>query len=184
VSTIIRPAEPAEDDRIADLVVNAYVDGGHIRPGDGYVQVLRATAQRRAHAEVLVATVAEAADAAEIAGTVTVVRGGTEFSEFGDPGDLEIRMLAVDPAFAGRGVGRRLLEIVLDRAREQRASGVSLFTLDSMTAARSLYLRAGFEATPERDHVPVPGVQLRAFRLSLSRADRGAGPASDPRPPR
>ena len=164
MSITIRPAGPADDDRIADLVVRAYIGGGHVGPDDDYVQQLRATADRRQHAEVLVATTS--GDGAKVAGTITAVPGGTAYAELAAEGSLEIRMLAVDPDFAGRGIGRRLLEAVLDRARDLGAKGISLYTLDSMTAARALYLGAGFAAVPERDHVPVPGVQLRAFRLS------------------
>ena len=158
----IRPATPADDVAVADLVVDAYVQGGHLAPDDGYVRVLRRTADRRRQAEVLVAELD-----GHLAGTVTIVVGGTEFSEFGDEHDTEIRMLAVASDHAGRGVGAALLARVLDRSRAHHARGVALYTLDSMVAARTLYQRNGFGRRPDLDHEPVPGVQLRAYRLDL-----------------
>jgi ribosomal protein S18 acetylase RimI-like enzyme len=161
---VIRPATPADDESLADLVVDAYVQGGHLNPDDGYVRVLRRTAERRDQAEVLVAEVD-----GDLVGTVTMVVGGTEFSEFGDERDTEIRMLAVAPAHAGQGVGSALLAAVLERSRTRHARGVALYTLDSMAAARTLYQRNGFGRREDLDHEPVPGVQLRAYRLELGR---------------
>jgi len=159
----IRPATPDDDEPVADLVVDAYVAGGHLGPDDGYVRVLRRTAERRAHADVLVAEFD-----GELLGTVTIVRGGTEYSEFGAEHDTEIRMLAVAPAHAGQGVGAALLAEVLVRSRGLQAHGVALYTLDSMAAARTLYQRNGFHRRPDLDDEPAPGVNLRAYRLDLS----------------
>jgi GNAT superfamily N-acetyltransferase len=163
----LRPATPEDDETLADLVVDAYVAGGHLGPDDRYVHVLRRTAERRSHAEVLVAE----SDGAAV-GTVTIVAGGTAYSEFGDEHDDEIRMLAVAPAHAGQGVGAALLAEVLDRSRARGAHGVALYTLDSMAAARTLYRRNGFHRKPDLDREPVPGVQLRAYRLDLHLHER------------
>jgi ribosomal protein S18 acetylase RimI-like enzyme len=158
----IRAATPDDDQAVADLVVDAYVAGGHLGPDDDYVRVLRRTTERRGQGEVLVAEVDGV-----LAGTVTIVRGGTVYSEFGDEEDTEIRMLAVAPAHAGHGIGAALLAEVLDRSRALDARGVALYTLDSMTAARTLYRRNGFGRRAELDHEPAPGVHLRAYRLDL-----------------
>ncbi len=167
-SVTIRPATAADDDEIARITVDAYVDGGHLPSRDHrYAGELRKTSDRRERAELLVAEVA-----GEIAGTVTFVRGGTEYSEFGNPGDAEIRMLAVDPAHAGRGVGAALVDAVLDRARAIGADGIALYTLDSMHSARRIYQRLGFARLPELDH-EVPGAMLRAYRLDLAGAATG-----------
>jgi ribosomal protein S18 acetylase RimI-like enzyme len=159
----IRPAMPDDDQTLADLVIDAYVTGGHLGPDDQYVSVLRRTAERRSQAEVLVAE-----SDGELVGTVTMVRGGTAYSEFADEHDTEIRMLAVAPTCGGQGVGAALLSEVLDRSRALDAHGVALYTLDSMAAARTLYQRNGFHRRPDLDHEPAPGVQLRAYRLDLS----------------
>ena len=164
MSTVtIRPAEQRDDDEIARITVDAYVAGGHLSgPDHRYAAELRRTAERRQQADVMVAEID-----GRVAGTVTVVRGGTAWAEFADPDDLEIRMLAVDPAHGGHGVGAALVDAVLARAAAVQASGVALFTLDSMHVARGIYQRRGFRRQPERDQ-PVPDAMLRAYRLDLS----------------
>jgi len=64
---------------------------------------------------------------------------------FLDEGD-EIRsigLIAVDPAAQGRGIGRRLIEDALDRARG--AAGVRLVRVSYNTLAMALYASLGFE---------------------------------------
>jgi ribosomal protein S18 acetylase RimI-like enzyme len=177
--TEIRVATAVDDGPVADLVVDAYITGGHLTPDAGYVSVLRDTAQRRTKADVLVAELV-GDGAPQLVGTVTVVRGGTTYSEFGNAADVEIRMLAVSPAHAGRGIGAALLGEAIERGRAAGAAGVALYTLDSMDAARTLYLRNGFQRVAEHDHEPVPGVELRAYRLPLLPEAPGAGRPAQP----
>ncbi|MGH3941595.1 MAG: GNAT family N-acetyltransferase [Pseudonocardiaceae bacterium] len=55
-----------------------------------------------------------------------------------------IRILGVDPALRGRGVGRALTEECLTRARADQAPAVGLHTAEIMTSARALYESIGF----------------------------------------
>ncbi len=55
-----------------------------------------------------------------------------------------INGLAVDPEHQGAGVGRRLIEAAVERAREQGARKVSLRVLGGNHTARRLYERCGF----------------------------------------
>lgn len=57
---------------------------------------------------------------------------------------LELRGLAVDPAAAGRGVGRRLVEAAVAEARERGSRKVSLRVLGPNEVARRLYAACGF----------------------------------------
>jgi len=59
-------------------------------------------------------------------------------------GELRIAALAVDAAARGRGVGSRLLEAVIDKARRERCRAVRLEVVDTNTGARRLYERLGF----------------------------------------
>jgi ribosomal protein S18 acetylase RimI-like enzyme len=52
--------------------------------------------------------------------------------------------LYVVPARRGRGVGRALLDAVLELARERGAAGVELVTGENDAAARALYESVGF----------------------------------------
>lgn len=84
----------------------------------------------------------------------------------------QIRMLVVRPDGRGFGLGRRLVDTCLDFARANGYQRMRLWTTDVLTAARRLYVDAGFELvdeqpqrrfgvdlvgmTYERDLIPVP----------------------------
>lgn len=57
---------------------------------------------------------------------------------------ISVNGLAVDPDAQGGGIGRRLVEAVLDLARERGLAKVSLRVLGHNTGARRLYERCGF----------------------------------------
>jgi ribosomal protein S18 acetylase RimI-like enzyme len=54
-------------------------------------------------------------------------------------GEASIRMLAVDPAAQGRGVGSALVAACLDRARADGRRAVFLHSLPVMTGAQRIY---------------------------------------------
>jgi ribosomal protein S18 acetylase RimI-like enzyme len=58
---------------------------------------------------------------------------------------LEIRGLAVDPARQGEGIGTRLLDAAVTRAREEGRRRLLLRVLSTNSPARRLYERHGFE---------------------------------------
>ena len=158
----IRPAVPAEFPVVADLCVAAYAPflGGDHR----YLDALLDVPGRAAEAKVLVA--ADRGDG-NVLGTVTFVPDGGPLGEIAGPSEAEFRMLAVDPAAQGRGLGGRLLERVLDDSRRHGKDGIVCSSLPQMRAAHAVYRRLGFHRAPERDWSPVEGVDLLAFARSL-----------------
>ncbi|WP_329387474.1 bifunctional helix-turn-helix transcriptional regulator/GNAT family N-acetyltransferase [Streptomyces sp. NBC_01716] len=68
------------------------------------------------------------------------------------PGTARLRLLLVEPEARGHGLGERLIGAVVDFAREAGYREVVLWTNDNLTAARKLYVRAGFTLVAEEPH--------------------------------
>lgn len=117
---------------------------------------------RAAAAQVLVAEVDGV-----VVGCVTLVLGDSPWREVAEDDEGEFRMLAVDPAAQGRGVGAALVRACGDAARDAGRSRLVCSSADAMTAAHALYARLGFSRAAERDWQPAPGFTLRVFELAL-----------------
>lgn len=68
------------------------------------------------------------------------------------PGTARLRLLLVDPAGRGHGIGALLVDTVIAFARSAGYRELVLWTNDVLSAARSLYQRAGFTLVAEREH--------------------------------
>ena len=133
-----------------------------------YAEALRDVASRVRSAQVLVAVDGDGA----VLGSVTNVREGGPYGEIATAAEAEFRMLAVDPAAQGRGVGTLLVQACVDDARRRGRERLVLSSGTWMTAAHRIYTRLGFVRAPERDWTPVPGVDLTAYVLDLIRPAR------------
>ena len=67
-----------------------------------------------------------------------------------------MRILAVHPDYRGQGLGRRLVQECLNRARSLKIPKIYLYTGTFMEAARRLYEHFGFQRIPEFDKEPGP----------------------------
>jgi ribosomal protein S18 acetylase RimI-like enzyme len=142
----IRRVLPAEYERVGDLTVAAYAALPVDHLWDGYDDEIRAVAERLERAEVFVAVVD-----GKVVGAVTYVSDReSEWLEWSEPGEAQIRLLAVDDAVRGRGIGEALVDFCIERAREQGMT-ILLHTTQHMPAAQRLYARMGFMRRPERD---------------------------------
>jgi ribosomal protein S18 acetylase RimI-like enzyme len=157
----IRRATPADYPRVADITAAAYA-AYTSGPDDPYLDRLRDSAGRDRDAELWVAHMDGV-----VAGSVTLVPSGSPWRELAGPGEAEFRMLAVDPAAQGSGVGGALVALVVQRALADGDRAIVLSSLVAMTTAHRVYRRHGFRRTPDRDWSPVPGVELIAFRRDL-----------------
>ena len=83
----------------------------------------------------------------EVAGSVFVLPAAGEAA-----GTAQLRMLYVEPAFRGRGVGKRLVDQAIRFSREAGYRRIILWTQDCLASARAIYQRAGFELEREEPH--------------------------------
>lgn len=81
-------------------------------------------------------------------------------------GTCEMKRLFVRPSFRGRGLGRLLVDRILDEARVIGYQRMRLDTLAHMTEAVTLYKSIGFQVIPAYYHNPLPDVVY--FELDLS----------------
>ena len=63
----------------------------------------------------------------------------------------ELARVGVRPEYAGKGIGARLLNLVIDTAKSKGFDGVRLMVSPGNAAAVALYRRAGFKTVGEAD---------------------------------
>lgn len=81
------------------------------------------------------------------------------------PNACEMKRLYVRPAFRGKGIGRVLVEAILDQARLAGYSSLLLDTLSDMETARALYADLGFSEIPPYYHNPLAGFHYLRVKL-------------------
>jgi len=90
-------------------------------------------------------------DGDRVVGTVRILPAG----HTGDPEAWQLRSMAVDPEYQGQGIGRRLLEAVVEEARRR---GVGLLWANARTSALGFYTKAGWQAHGEEFLHPASGL--------------------------
>ena len=161
---LVRPVRPEDYRTVGDVTVAAYSTIEGFSPGPRYEAELRDVAARVESAEVLVA----AADDGRILGAVTFVPGPGPLAEFEGDDESGMRMLAVDPAAQGRGVGRLLAQACVERARKAGRARLVLHTTGAMAGAHRLYRSLGFTRTPGLDIRTARGLVLEAYVFELA----------------
>jgi len=142
----VRVADPSEYARVGTLTIEAY----RALPVDhlwgGYDAHILDTASRAKDADVLVAVIDDL-----VIGSVTYVGDpASPWQEWTEPGEVQFRLLAVDPGARGSGAGAALVRACLARAEKAQRTIVIHTTL-WMDVARGMYERLGFVRRPDRD---------------------------------
>jgi predicted N-acetyltransferase YhbS len=162
----IRDARPEDRAAARTLTLTAYGRYAEIMAPEawaGLEQAVRAALTAEGPFEQFVAEQAGA-----IVGSVFLFPAG------GDPAKAggrmiwpELRLLAVDSAARGQGIGRALIAACIERARANGAPALGLYSSASMREALALYERFGFTRMPAYDFQP-PGAELiMAFAMEF-----------------
>jgi len=140
---VIRPARADEADSVAALTDRSFAAGpyGHLPVSPERRALVHAVAERADSGAVLVAD-----DGGALVGTVSLLRAGTRQSRLAVGDEAELRLLAVEPAARGRGLGRALAAAAQEEAHAWGASAVVLDTGALNLPAQRLYERLGFRA--------------------------------------
>ena len=97
----------------------------------------------------------------EILGSIFLVRGE-------GAGQAKLRLLLIEPAARGLGLGKRLVGECISFARTAGYSEIVLWTQSTLVAARAIYAGAGFELIESRpDESFAPGLISETWRLTL-----------------
>lgn len=78
----------------------------------------------------------------------------------------EMKRLYVRPAHRKSGLGKRMVEAVIDAARRAGYRELRLDTLPSMASAQALYRRLGFVEIPPYNTTHLPGTRFYSLDLS------------------
>lgn len=164
-AVVVRPAEPEEISAVGRLTTEVYRAA---ELGDEeYLEHVGRADDRALRACLLVA---QADDSGSLLGTITLAVAGGDYADIARSGEAELRMLAVAPASAGRGIGRRLVEACHERAAAAGARQMVCSVEEQNARALRFYARLGYLRSPDRDWWPIPTVKLLAFTRELDGA--------------
>jgi GNAT superfamily N-acetyltransferase len=101
----------------------------------------------------------------KLAGAVAYFGPNSQKAAFFDQRWPIIRMLVVDPAFRGKGIGRALSDACIARAERDGSPIIALHTSPIMSVALPMYLRMGF--VKAYDAPPIFGVAYAVYTKTL-----------------
>lgn len=87
-------------------------------------------------------------ESGEIIGMAFLVPNGNP-TDIYDKDWSYIRLVTVDPDYSGNGIGKKLTEMCIDKAKETNERLVALHTSEFMNAARHIYENLGFTILKE-----------------------------------
>lgn len=134
----IRPIRPDDDGEMARIIRDVMTEFGAVGPGYS-INDAEVDAMYEAYQEPRAVYYVIEQDGVLVGG------GGIAPLDGGSREVCELRKMYFRPAVRGHGLGRRLLALCLDAARERGFRRCYLETLSGMAGAQRLYEIAGFQ---------------------------------------
>jgi ribosomal protein S18 acetylase RimI-like enzyme len=168
---IIRNAQPTEFDAIGRLMVDVYSQlEGFPKPLEqpAYYKLLANIGDFTAkpEAELLVAVTSENKIIGAVVYFGDMQHYGSGGAATGEKNTAGFRLLAVDPASRGLGIGKLLTEACIEKARSSKRSQVIIHSTKAMETAWKMYGRIGFERSKDLDFLQGT-LQVYGFRLLI-----------------
>lgn len=82
-----------------------------------------------------------------LAGVIILVPPESDAIKMASGNEAEVHLLGVSHDFRKQGVGKRLIEALIMKAKHKKYTALILWTQASMSAAQKLYTRCGFQQT-------------------------------------
>jgi GNAT superfamily N-acetyltransferase len=162
----VREVRPEEHDQAGRVVALAYSEfaGEPDQGWDDHIALVRDVSGRVDRTVVLVAV-----EDGRVLGSATIELDGVIGDDDHElpPDGAVLRMVGVDPACRGRGVGRALVQAVADRARAAGRRVLILRTTPQMKAAHRLYESMRFVRDAPLDLPVYEDFDLLGYRLDL-----------------
>ena len=145
---IIRPIHADEAQSVGDLLVTAYITGGHLDADSAYTRTLLDVGSRLDYTLV-------AEEGGRVVGTVCLCPpDGISPAVLCEDGEYEFRFLAIEPDAWGRGVGQALVAECEAQAAADGAGRMVISVIDLNERALAFYALQGYARLPERDWSP------------------------------
>lgn len=134
------------DRELSELLLQVYVEGGHT--DQDTAKHLFEPSALRARGKIL-----GARDRTNnmLAALVILVPPSSHARRLAQDNEVEMQLLAVKSDYRRHGLGRLLVQGVVDRAKQDGHKKIILWTQTNMTAAQALYESSGFVHTQEKD---------------------------------
>jgi len=157
----LRDYESADAEDLNRISVSAFDQfRDHYDDWPAMLAGLSKTSDLRSSGEVIIAEIQD-----KFAGAVAYFGPNSQKAAFFDQHWPIIRMLVVDPASRGKGIGRALSDECIARARRDGSPIIALHTSPIMSVALPMYLRMGF--VKAYDAPPIFGVAYAVYTKAL-----------------
>jgi GNAT superfamily N-acetyltransferase len=157
----LKDYEDADAENLNRLAVSAFEQfRHHYEDWPAMLAGLSKTSALSASGEIIVAELES-----KLAGAVAYFGPNSQKAAFFDQRWPIIRMLVVDPAFRGKGIGQALSDACIARARRDGSPIIALHTSPIMSVALPMYLKMGFAKA--YDAPPIFGVAYAVYTKAL-----------------